>query len=249
MSEKVGLADDYGAPPYEDSTTPPPAFTDSKDFPGPSLRTQLTETRTRRIQNLLTTHIESQLYSQFLDGIYKRALLIIPADTLSQHPHLAAKDVVNLPYAGEVTVIRLHGDENRAVFWQQPAVLQELASSLRARLVASGHKVESADAITGSALRSSPTPLKPGQSDQEGSQSWLRKQFGTPGPQHDPTATTNYRLGWRAEDEGLTRQRLALDEVRVVVKVREVSFRVETEMGLLDSVTGKVLWLEIEVGT
>jgi hypothetical protein len=247
MSEKSGLADNYGAPPYEDSTTPPPAFSESKEIARPSLHSQLTETRTRRIQNLLAAQIEPLLYSHLLDGIYKEVFLVIPSDILTQQHNLATKDIVGLQDTGNVNVVRLYGDENRAAFWQQPGVLQELASSLRARLAASGYTVEpAANAAAETAQRSQP-PLD--QPQRQTSPSWLKKQFSTPDPQHDPTATTNYKLGWRSEDEGQARRTLALDEVRVLIKVRDVSFRVETEMGLLDSVTGRVLWLQLEVGT
>lgn len=260
MEEKVEL-DDYASPPYEESktTTPPPAFSCSKEPPRPSLHTQLMETRTRRIHSLLTAYIEPLLYSGFLDGIYKRAFLVVPADTLTQQPHLEAKDIVaGPPNASNVSVIRLDGDENRSAFWQQPAVLQELASSLRARLAASGHRVEPDPAMPGfattetapGAARRSPTMMDESQRQrQQSSPSWLAKKFGTPGPTHDPTATIKYKLGWRAEDEELPRRELALDEVRVLVKARDVSFRVETEMGLLDSVTARVLWLELHVGS
>lgn len=238
---------DQEAPPYEDSTTSPPAFSDSKYLPRSAFHTQLAEIRTRRIHDLLTTHVEPLLYSQFLDGVYKRAFIVLPADILTQQLDLAAEDIVSLPNAENVTVIRLHGAENRVAFWQQPGVLQELAASLRARLVTSGHTVEGTftEVLTETPQRSPASH----QTQQPASSSWLKKQFGTPGPHHDPTATTNYRLGWRSEDEDLPRRKLALDEMRVLVRVREVSFRVETEMGLLNSVTGKVLCLEIEMGT
>jgi hypothetical protein len=246
MSEKFGLEDDYGAPPYEESTPPPPAFADSKERPRPSIRTQLSETRTRRIHNLLATHIEPVLYSQFSDGINRRAFLVVPADVLTRQHNLAAKDIVGLPDDGSITVIRLYGDEDRAAFWQQPGVLQELTSSLRARLAASGHKVEAtSDPVVEAAQEPQPPDLPQRQTS---SPSWFKKPSTTPIPQHDPTATTDYKLGWRSENEDLPRKKLELDEVRVSVKVKDVSFRVETEMGLLDSVTGKILWLALEVG-
>jgi hypothetical protein len=249
MANKLDLEHDYEAPPYEDSTTPPPAFSDRKEPDRPALHAQLSETRTRRIQNVLATHIEPLLYSHFLDGIDRRGFIIIPADILTQQPHLAAQDIVNLPNAGNFTLLRLHGDENSAAFWQQASVLEELESSIRACLASSGYKVEG----TTAALLTKPQPPQPtpasDQTQHQASPSWWKRQFGTPGPLHDPTATTKYRLGWRGEEEDLPRRRLAQDEVRVSVRVREVSFRVETEMGLLDSVTGKALWLELEVGT
>jgi hypothetical protein len=248
MADKLGLERDYEAPPYEDSTTPPPAFSERKEHDRPALHAQLADTRTRRIQYVLTTHIEPLLYSHFLDGIDKRGFIIIPADILTQQPHLTAQDIVSLPNTGNVTVLRLGGDENSAAFWQQPSVLAELASSIRARLASSGYKVEAATAELLPKPPPQPSPALD-QTQQQASPSWFKRQFGTPGPMHDPTATTKYRLGWRSEDEDLPRRKLAQDEVRVTVRVREVSFRVETEMGLLDSVTGKALWLELEVGT
>lgn len=133
-------------------------------------------------------------------------------------------------------------------------MLQELTSSLRARLAASGHQLQ--PPIT--AVNDTPVEtvkglgsLPPGQAEpapRQTSPSWFRKQYRTPGPLHDPTATTNYRLGWRSEEEDLPKRSLGSGEVRVRVEARDVSFRVETEMGLLDSVTGKVLWVELEVG-
>lgn len=250
MSKGFGTADDKGVPSYEESiATSPPLSRDHKDLPRPSLHTQLTDARTRRIRNLLATYVEPQLYTQFLDGISKRSFVLIPADVLTKQPDLTAKDVVGLPDTATVSVFRLHGDENRAAFWQQPGVLQELQSSLRARLAASGHNVEVPAGPAGPSGESKVLQSPPLEEPQKRtSPSWLKRQFGTPDPQHDPTATTNYKLGWRPEEESLPRTTLAMEEVRVLVRIRDVSFRVETEMGLLDSVTAKVLWLDLEVG-
>ena len=246
MSEKLESGEDHRAPPYEASSTPLPAFSESKNSSQPSLHFQFTTARSGRILDLIKWQIEPLLYAELLEGATKSAFVIIPANVLTQQPDLAAKDIVSSHDVENITLIRLDGPENKSAFWQQPGVIQELASRLRERLATSGHKVEPAS----TALIEPPQRTSVGDVQSQGhtSPSWLKKQFGTPGPQHDPTVTTNYRLGWRSEEEDLPQRTLALDEVRVLATARKVSFRVETEMGLLDSVTGNVLWLEIEVG-
>ncbi len=247
MSEKLEYEVDHRAPPYEDVSTPPPAFSESKNSPQPSLHAQLTAARGHRIHDLVRCQIEPLLYAQLLEGATNCAFVIIPANIFTQQPHLATKDIVSSHNIENITVIRLHGSENKSAFWQQPGVIQELASRLRERLETSGHKVEPAPrAPIDSTQRTSAGDV---QSQRQSSPSWLKKQFSTPGPQHDPTATTNYRLGWRSEEEDLPQSMLTQDEIRVFVTARHISFRVETEMGLLDTITGMVLWLEIEVGT
>lgn len=247
MSEKLESGVDHRAPPYEASSKSPPAFSESKNPSQPSLHLQLTTARSGRIVDLVKWQIEPLLYAELLEGATQRAFVIVPANVLTQQPDLAAKDIVSSHDVENITLIRLDGPENKSAFWLQRGVIQELASRLRERLATSGHKVEPA----------SMAPIEPAQgtsaqdvqSKRQTSPSWLVRQFGTPGPQHDPTATTNYRLGWRSEKENLLQRTLGLDEVRVLATARPISFRVETEMGLLDSITGTVLWLEIEVGT
>lgn len=220
MSEKkLPFEFDQQAPPYEEESTPPPTFSDLNHPPRPSLHAQRTETRIRRIQNLLTSEIEPLLYSDLLAGISQRILLLIPSDILTQQPNLSATDIVSgLPNHASnnsnahVRLIRLHGPENHAAFWHQLSVLTELASSLRARLAASGHQVESP-------LETAPRPPAPlpptprtldPQPSSSSSPSWFKKPFTTtssttssPPPNqqpYDPTASTNFKLGWR-EDE------------------------------------------------
>ncbi len=248
MSEKLQCEVDDRVPAYEDSSTPPPAFSESKNTVQPNLHSQFITARNNRVFDPIKWQIEPVLHAQFLEGASKSVFIIVPANVLAQQPYLAAKDIVGSHDEANITLIRLNGPENKSAFWQQPGVVQELASCLRERLATSGHKVEPASTTpTESPQRTS----APDFGSQRGTPpSWLKRQFGIPGPQHDPTATTNYRLGWRSEEEeSLPQRTLTLGEARVVATVRKVSFRVETEMGLLDSVTGTVLWLKVEVGT
>jgi hypothetical protein len=249
MWDKVDVPEGEEVPPYEESTgsSRPSPLADSKDQPKPSLHNQLSETRSRRIQSLLAAYVDPVLTAQAIDGLYNTILIVIPSDILTEQSNLTAKDIVSRLESTSVKVVRIHGDENRSAFWQQKSVLQELTSSLRARLAASGHKIERPDdAMMQPASPPAPLPQSQGKPS---SSSWFKKQLSTPGPEHDPTASTNYKLGWRASDEDVPRRPLELDEVRVVVRVKDISFRVETAMGLLDSVTAKVLCLEFEVGT
>lgn len=280
MSEKKKqpFESDQQAPPYqyEEDSAPPPPFSDLKQPPRPSLHSQRTEARSRRIQHLLTSSIEPPLYSDLLEGISLRIFLLVPSDILTQHPNLSATDIVGgLPnhasntQIANVRLIRPHGPDNHAAFWHQPSVLTELASSLRARLAASGHKVENPLENAARSPPSLPPPIKhhpnplphlifPALLVQKAIQHLLLPPSHQPPNQpYDPTASTNFKLGWRSEredateDEDLDQRRttpLAPDEVRVLVKLRDVSFRVETMMGLLDSVSGRAVWVQVEVG-
>ena len=69
-------------------------------------------------------------------------------------------------------------------------------------------------------------------------------------PSLEDIAVTSLRLGWRADDDedALLRRKLDPDEARVLAKVKDVSFRTMSLIGLYETVTEKVLWLQIEVG-
>ena len=51
-------------------------------------------------------------------------------------------------------------------------------------------------------------------------------------PPYDRIAITSYKLGWRADEEdSLSRRKLDPDEVRVLSRAKDVSFRVEESPG------------------
>ena len=245
---------DDPVPSYEESVEP---FTnnpiisagDTKTPQRPPLQTRLAETRSHRIRSVVAAYIEPLLDAQLLNCIAKNTLILLPSDTLTSLPDLAAKDLTGLPESARnaSVVVRLHGTDNQAAFWLQPIVVQQLSSELRHRLAASGHRVEEPLLPE----RTTSIPQTAATTSSSGTRSsWLKRTFG-PGQQTDPTASTSHwKLGWRSEEEEeATKRKLSLDEMRVNAKVNDVSVMTESELGLLLTETVKAIWLEIEVGT
>jgi len=224
------------------------ASDDTKVTPRQLLQTQISSTRSYRVQSIISAYIEPLLVSQGLDGIAKSTFVLIPSDTLSSLPNLKAKDLVGLPEAARnVTIIRLHGPDNQASFWEQPVVVRQLSSDLKARTAASGHKIQEEQQPP--QVESCASIQRPDQSRAGGRSSWLSRSLKA--GQSDPTASmSHWKLGWRPEaanEENSTS--LGPDEVRVNARIRDVSVMTESELGLLLTETVKGVWLEVEVGT
>jgi hypothetical protein len=66
-----------------------------------------------------------------------------------------------------------------------------------------------------------------------------------PGPDHDPTGSTgDWKLGWRSENANP--ESLISREHGPSVRMREIAFRTETELGLLTTTTAKCIVIELE---
>ena len=240
------MKDDFGdiedpVPSYEESVPSTNHITSKDKGSRRPLQTQLAETRSCRIRSVLAAYVEPLLVDQGLDGIAKSTLILIPSDTLTEHPNLNTQNLAGLPEsARSAVVVRLHGPDNKAAFWLQPTVVEQLSSDLKCRLASSGHRLEEL----------STEPQRPTPPETSTRSSWLKRNLGL-GRDLDPTASTSHwKLGWRSENEdGTTRKSLGLDEMRVSARVREVSVMTESELGLLLTETVKAIWLEIEVGT
>ena len=273
---------DRQLPSYEQSIASPhtnnsPA--NNQDTSSSPIEARRRETRTRRINNLLTTHIEPTLQFRLLDdGITGRLVFIIlPSDILTeQRQGLTSKNVVSSSTASPSEIaglIRLEGDEHRIAFWQQEVVIADLAGSLRTWMAGYGYRVENdnnkddgnGDVASGKAGTTGKSSAKAGAADavnggqgKEKSQFRRKKSSGnttssiadcTPVPPYDRIAITSYKLGWRADEEdSVSRRKLDPDEVRVLSRMKDVSFRAESLLGLYQTVTEKVVWLQVEIG-
>jgi hypothetical protein len=173
-------------------------------------------------------------------------------------------------------VLTLIGEENRPSFWTQQTVVTELDRILRSELsrptlspLEPPPKFEAVDEIKSPPPALPPLQVQPAPGTQlpprPSKQSWLKRTFVLPGEDHDPTGDTGkWNLGWRSPTEpsegsadqyGWTAkpipsrtEKLQPDEVAVDTQLRDVSFRTENEMGLLESTTVKCIWIEVEVG-
>jgi hypothetical protein len=234
-------ADSDRIPSYEESVASmaPPVF-EGKALSRPSIQQNLGQTRSRRISEAITEYIEPLLLSFGRDGIYKKAFVLLPSDILPQQS-LSERNLV-LSQTLPVTLIRLQGEDNQALFWQQPAVIDEFATALQALLTASESDQPSFTPEASTPI--APLPPNPPQ------KSWLKKKFGLPDADQDPTGSTSqWKLGWRSEQVGAGSERgLRTDEIDAGTRLKDVSFRTETELGLLTTETVKCVWFEIEVG-
>lgn len=272
-------APDEPIPTYEESltTSSVPTFPGSKYTSVPSM---IRQERTRRIVQLVQTTLIPSFTLHLSNACTHLTIIILPSDALQHGTGISEQNVVtpSLP-SHETTgiVAALTGDENRASFWTQPVVVQELDAVLRRELSCSSipvHTVPVAGAgedtkaqprtqlLTPFQVQPAPSATLPSRPRQK---SWLKRTFVLPGPEHDPTGETGkWDLGWRSAEQqpgvddggGATRSRtrtrtlgLGPDEVAVHTRLQEVSFRTESEMGLLETSTVKCVWLEIEIGT
>jgi hypothetical protein len=232
---------DDPVPSYEESPRSTYHTTCDSKTPPRILHTPLAEARSYRTRSVLTAYVEPLLNAQILNGVARSIFILIPSDTLTHLPNIATKDLAGLPEsARNAVVVRIHGPDNQAAFWLQPAVVDQLTSDLKYRLASSGHRLED----------QSTEPEMPALPPRPTRSSWLRRNLGF-AQQVDPTASTSHwKLGWRSEDEeGAANRELALDEIRVNAKVKDVSVMTESELGLLLTETVKAVWLTIEVGT
>ncbi|KAL2444246.1 hypothetical protein ABEF95_016079 [Exophiala dermatitidis] len=259
-------------PSYEESIVARPALQPTsreKSGAGPSI---IRQERTRRIANLVANSI-IPCFTQYLSNAYnKLTIAVVPSDCLRTSGEVTGQNIVAPPLTSETTtsVIVLSGDDNRSSFWTQRAVVYELDQILRQQL----WLLTGTDGIPPELARSRINDLIPHirsetQHDtvelppRMNKKSWLKRAFVLPGPDHDPTGETGkWKLGWREETDpsatqaasfgeipARTRTRpLGADEIDVNTILRDVSFRTESELGLLETTTVKCIWVEIEVG-
>ena len=204
----------------------PPSYTESLNSPqhnnSPSYLPQnIAAARTAVISSLLINYITPHLYGSALSGLASTTLILIPSNVSSLQPpsktgsqaSLDSKDgppretIVGFASAENLTLIRLHGQENSIQFWRQPIVIQELGQQLRSHLLISGHRVvgDNETSIQGS---------------------------------NPPIAD------WRT----VPKLDLEKEDVRTRVCIMEICLRVENDMGLYETRTGKAVVVKMDVG-
>jgi hypothetical protein len=221
------------------------------------LPTQIASVREQRIQTLLDTYVQPLLDEQGLSGLYKTTFILAPSNVVplqgGDSPSVpdvtegsTAEDVViGFPPEDFVKLVRLKGVENKLEFWRQPAVVEQLGRQLKARLHGGGHKL-----VHEPVPDSDAEPLPP-------MGGGTRSLFGRRGSKSTQLDWVEERRlerglfggGWRAPNERpLGRQKLEPGEMRVDVRIDDVSLRVVTEMGLYETKTGSAVIMTIEVG-
>lgn len=103
--------------------------------------------RSASISSLITAFIIPHLHGNALSGLASTTLILIPSNVSSLQPpskispNGPSESIVGFPSAENLTVVRLHGQENSLEFWRQSAVMQELGLQMRTHLQNSGHRV------------------------------------------------------------------------------------------------------------
>lgn len=200
------------------------------------------KTRTSNIRNLLSTNVLPHLYDSARAGLSKTTLVFIPSNVSSLQPQpfsssaiaddgpfgAAAADnfpgetIIGFPSAENLHIIRLHGAENTVDFWRQEAVVRDLNSQLKDELEKSGHRVvgEVTGGEGGIAISAAEREILARRESFRNAQ-WMSTKKKAVGP----------------------------GEVDIGVECREISLRVENEIGLFETRSGKAVIVRVEVGS
>ena len=205
MDSKSNPSSD-GLPSYSESVRSP-----QQDSSTSYLPQNIAAARTALISSLLTTYITPHLYGSALSGLSSTTLILVPSNVSALHSpgQIGSKDpsetIVGFPSAENLTMVRLHGQENSLEFWRQFAVMQELEQQMRSHLRNSGYRVI------------------------EGNKNSL---------QSSPNAD------WRTAQK----ETLGSGELSVQLETKDVCLRIENDMGLYETRTGKAVVVKVDVG-
>lgn len=242
MEKQFRDEDDEPAPPYEESDiTPRPVEKPTQRSPNSSTtQERAAEIRRQRVKLLVDGHVEPLLESAVLLGS-SHTIMIVPSDAIESKIVLTASNLVHRPKSSSTHIIQLRGSNSTGLFWTQSKVVEELEAAIRGSL----YGINDTSQLT-ERLPPRPANLSSPVSDQK---SWLKRTFGMPGPDHDPTGSTgDWRLGWRSEQTS-SQQALHANEPGPLVMLKEVAFRTETELGLLTTTTAKCIIIQLESST
>lgn len=214
-----------------------------------SLPQQVAKTRSRRINSIITSHIEPLLESHASSGLYHYTSVLVPSNVESLQTstailegtgdivsQLSEESVIGFPSNDYVKLVRLQGEEYSAEFWKQAAVMTELEDVLKARLRASGHK------IVDTTVQPKEEPTVVADPSIPKKRDWLGRRFqssSTAAPSFEPLHGT-----WNPPKKVV----VPSGHIRVNIDHKEICLRVHTPMGLYETRNGKAVVVDIEVG-
>ncbi|KAI4155506.1 MAG: hypothetical protein LQ340_000959 [Diploschistes diacapsis] len=221
----------------EDPLTPP--------LPRSTLSQHLTEARTVRINNAITSHILPHFQTAVASGLSRATLILFPvADRAEEYLHNPksnnpAPEVIGFPSTENIYVIRLEGKENTLDFWRQPAVIRELEGMLESRLQVNGYQVWALPGDPALAQTSS-------RSSRKKIGSFFRRKQPTTSLKLAAQSPTlgNLEAPWAAP----CIEPPAPGEIRVEAQLKDISTKHVTDMGLYDSQTNKGVVVKMEIG-
>lgn len=235
----------------------PPAYSELSPLTTqtPNLSQHLSTVRTTRINNTLTSLVLPSFHAAASAGLSRTTLVLIPLENTALQVPSDSKDaspstlpeVIGFPADDHMQVLPLESTEGNALeFWRQPSVSRELEGMLKARLAADGHRIREVPAAT--LPPSMPTPPPVVESKKSGG-FFRRRGSGSQSQARTLSPSqTQAQMPW-SFPVPFKEEPLSPGEVKVEVELRDVSFRVVSDMGLYDTKTGKAVVARIEIGT
>ncbi|RMD39419.1 hypothetical protein DV735_g5716, partial [Chaetothyriales sp. CBS 134920] len=247
MSKWQEHDNDDGIPSYEESTTAhqaviSPSF--SEKPPRLSIQQRNRLKRTRLVNDLVCSQVEPVISRHLEDGIGSTVAILVPSDVLPPSTIISTSNITSPALLPNTSLVRLRQDDYKASFLHQPAVINDLASALTASLV-DPTQLQLSSSSPPTPRPTEPLPARP-QPDQRRT---LKYMAGIAEPDQDPTGSTgSWNLGWRDEsDQAETSTTVHTDEVAVVTRLQDITLRLESDMGLLESATIKCVWCSVEL--
>ncbi|MCJ1307833.1 hypothetical protein MMC25_001481 [Agyrium rufum] len=259
---------DEACPSYEDTVR----HNDSKlptQSRALSIPERSNEVQDRLISEAIRNHILPALHEQADRGLLKSIIVLIPTRPGFDHQSNGKKEIIGFAGNPSVHEFYLEGEQNNLQFWQQPSVVKDLESSLAAQLNARTPTYSTSSSFTRSPV-ASPEPSASSPQQQPSSKRSLfgrKNSNSTPPPPKqkiDPNASLSGSEGtWRTPPPvaaELKAARLEEDaraagfgnllsgEQMIKVGLQDVSMRMENEMGLYETRTGKAIVVTFEIG-
>ena len=261
---KQSEADRERIPSYEESiaTSPQPPLSPTfsrKISHRQNIQERTRQERIRRIAALITNHLEQAISNNLEEGIDKFALLLVPSDSFPTAANITVSSVTSPSLSLPTTLVLLQQgkaaereDDYKSSFLTQSTLIHHLTHTLHQSFInpESLYSIPSYRQQTSTQPSQSsttqPLPQRPPP------KSWLSRnlqRLSIPGPEHDPTGSTgSWNLGWKSDiDTASTQASASSEELSIFAKLQDVTFRTESEMGLLESRNVKCVWIEMDV--
>jgi hypothetical protein len=244
MSSKSSEQDDQ-IPSYEESiatSSRPSQPTGSSQKSPTSFQQRIKEQRQRRIATILLDYVEPALAVHLENGTNEMTLILLGSDALDQIVHVNVSNITSPSPTRPTTLIRLNGNDFNTQFITTWSLIQELSDTLVKSMVDPATIPQlQAQLPQMSSVRASELP------ERLAPKSWLKRTFGLPSADHDPTGRTGkWNLGWRSEENpALTSRTVATNDLTITAKLTSVTFRTESALGLLESSMVKCLWMDV----
>lgn len=246
MSTKSSEAREDRIPTYEESVastaTRSSLHTEASKKTPTTFQQRIKEQRQRRIAAILLNHVEPAMTHNLENATNDMTVILLGSDAFDRSATIKVSSITSPSPPNTTSLIRLAGSDFNTSFLNSWAVVQEISDTLIRSLIDPATipqlqaQLPQISSETSSGLPDRPAP-----------KSWLKRTFGAPPADHDPTGQTGkWNLGWRSEDDpALTSRTVATNEVTVTAKLVSVIFRTESALGLLESSTVKCLWLHL----